>query len=436
MVVSRKLYEHTCPHCSNLAHPVAEAILPPEFIKQLKPETVKLIQNAYDNKKYNGVLSIIGKMLTNQVHDSYKTITPDWKTPDIEMLHRLTRDVWSFSAAKDWQQSRDLTLALRDDKGKLREFDAFKEAARKICDKYNETWLQTEYNMSIAASQNAARWTQFTADKDDIPFLQYQTVGDSSVRASHALLDGIVRKVNDSFWATHYPPNGWGCRCEVIQAVGAKEQSVDIPNVPIPEIFRTNLAQTGLVFPKNHPYYDGITHAEIIKAIAYLPPDNTFVTYDIGDGHIIDIHPLHGKDELKKNVETCNILMKHDPKAKIKLMPIIDVNEKTKATDIDARKKYYGNEYQRKYPLKNADAIYNGKVCEFESPNGSKKSIQHAVEHGIAQADKVIIHIPDNIKMDYAIRVVNGHIAHYPNHKNEIWIMNNSELVQYKRQKR
>lgn len=437
MVVSRKLYEHSCPHCSTTAHPVAEATLPPEFLKLLSSQTLNLIEAAFNKKQYGGVLSIIGKLLTNQVHDNYRTITPDWKTPDIEMLHRLTRDVWSFSAAKDYQQMRDLTLALKDDTGKLREFGAFKEAAMKVCTKYNETWLQTEYNQAVASSQNAARWTQFTADKADIPFLEYQTVGDDSVRASHALLDGIVRKVDDSFWSTHYPPNGWGCRCEVIQAVGAKSPKKDIPNVVIPELFRTNLADTGLIYPKNHPYYRGIPKAEITKAIAYLPPENTFVTYGIGKNAVIDIHPLHGEKELQKNVDACKVLKKLDAKAKIKLMPVIEVNAKTESKDISARKAFYGKDYQKKYPLKNADAIYNGDVIEVESPKGSKKSIQHAIKHGILQADKVIIHIPDDIDLQWAYNKVNGHvIEHYSNTTNEIWLMNSSELVQYKRQKR
>lgn len=430
MVVSRKLYEHSCPHCSTTAHPVAEATLPPEFLKLLSSQTLNLIEAAFNKKQYSGVLSIIGKLLTNQVHDNYRTITPDWKTPDIEMLHRLTRDVWSFSAAKDYQQMRDLTLALKDDTGKLREFGAFKEAALKVCTKYDETWLQTEYNQAVAASQNAARWTQFTAEKADIPFIEYQTVGDDSVRASHALLDGIVRKVDDSFWSTHYPPNGWGCRCEVIQAIGAKSPKKDIPNVVIPELFRTNLAQTGLIYPKNHPYYIGIPKAEIRKSIAYLPPENTFVTYGIGKNAVIDIHPLHGDKELQKNVDASKLLLKHDSKAKIKLLPVLHEKDKKVKTN------FYPKEYVKNYPNKNGDAIYNGKVVEFESPSGSKKSIQHAVEHGIVQADKVIIHIPDTIEFEFAMNVVNGHIAHYPNHNNEIWIMNANELKQYKRQKR
>lgn len=402
MVVSRKLYEHSCPHCSTTSHPVAEATLPPEFLKLLSSETLKLIEAAFNKKQYSGVLSIIGKLLTNQVHDNYKTITADWKTPDIEMLHRLTRDVWSFSAAKDYQQMRDLTLALSDEAGKLREFVAFKEAAMKVCTKYNETWLQTEYNQAVAASQNAARWTQFTADKADIPFLEYQTVGDDAVRASHALLDGIVRKVDDSFWSTHYPPNGWGCRCEVIQAVGAKTPKKDIPNVGIPEMFRTNLAQTGLIYPKNHPYYTGIPKAEIRKAIAYLPPENTFVTYAYKPE--VSIHPLHGNGEVEGNLRVIEAFINNfsggkNPITAIDLLPELNQN------DSKIKSKFYPKGFKMVDNRKHADAIITFKnkdkwVVDFKYMDGEKGTkLAKRIKDASLKSNYAIIMFKNNVEL-------------------------------------
>lgn len=45
------------------------------------------------------------------------------------------------------------------------------------------------------------------------PYWQYQTMGDSKVRASHRALDGLVLPANSPFWTTHNPPWEWGCRC-------------------------------------------------------------------------------------------------------------------------------------------------------------------------------------------------------------------------------
>jgi len=363
---------------------------------------------------------LIGGLLTDKTSESFSNVAVDWTTPDAEMLTRLTRDVWSFSAAKDYQQMRDLTLALKDENGKLREFEAFKTEAQKICEKYNETWLRTEYDMSVASSQSASRWVQFTKDAKDIPFLEYQTVGDDAVRASHAVLDGIVRNISDSFWSIHYPPNGWGCRCEAIQAPGAHGNKKDMPSdSPVPEMFRTNLAQTGLIYPKNHPYYVGIPKAEIRKSIAYLPPENTYLTVSIGNKTAIDIHPLHGDKELSKNINACKVLKGIDKKAKIKLLPIIE--EKDKA----AKKLFLPDSYLKTYPLKNADMLYNGSVVEIEVSSGTKSSIQNGIKHGKRQSDFVMLQLPDDNDLDSAVRIAKGQMQHYTDKEDlTLWLFN------------
>ncbi len=378
------------------------------------------------------LLDLTIKTLSDRVIDSYQTIA-DFTTPDAEMLTRLVRDVWQFSGAKNWQEMRDLTLLLKDDEGKLREFSDFKEAADSVIDKYNVNWLRTEYNFAVAASQSAARWVEFQKEASIIPNLKYQTVGDDRVRPAHQVLDGIIRPVNDSFWNTHYPPNGWGCRCEAVQSLegdGEVTPDKNIPNIHVPEIFSTNLAKTGLIFPKNHPYYFGIPRAVISKALAYLPPDNTFIDMDFGNSVKFEIHPLHGEKELSKNIDAVRTLLKQEPDAKVKLMPIISENE------MKAREKYYPKEYLDKFPAKNADISYNGKIAEIEIPSGSKRSIQHAVGHGIVQADTVFIRIPDDMDIKDAYRIVNGHIKHYPNDNSDIWLINNTGKELYKRQKR
>ena len=36
-------------------------------------------------------------------------------------------------------------------------------------------------------------------------------------RPDHAALEGTILPADDPFWATHFPPNGWGCKCWVRQ---------------------------------------------------------------------------------------------------------------------------------------------------------------------------------------------------------------------------
>lgn len=342
------------------------------------------------------------------------------------MLTRLVRDTWSFSAAKNYQETRDLTLALKDTKGKLREFNEFKEVAESITDKYNQTWLRTEYDFAISASQSAARWSEFQREKDTIPLVQFQTVDDDNVRPEHQLLHGLILHIDDPRLDALWTPLAWGCRCEWIQSIGSiSRASKEIPDVHIPEMFKTNLAKTGLIYPKNHPYYIDVPRAEISKSLAYLPPKNTFIDYDF-NGVKLEVHPLHGAKELAENIDISKLLKTFDSEAKIKLMPILS------EADMNARKLYYPKSYLDKYPTRNADALINGQMVEYETANGSKASIQNAIKSGKKQAEKVVIHLPDNMNMLEADRIVQGQLKHYQDKENlTVWLVNTSERKEY-----
>lgn len=71
------------------------------------------------------------------------------------------------------------------------------------------------FDTNMRSAHMAGRWAQIQAGKDRRPFLQYRTAGDARVRPQHRQWNGLIYPVDDLFWTTHYPPNGWGCRCTV-----------------------------------------------------------------------------------------------------------------------------------------------------------------------------------------------------------------------------
>lgn len=223
-----------------------------------------MLRAIYDGKAGDidpAMIQIIGGVLEKQVFDGFGSdfLGIDFKTPDGAMLTRLTRDTWSFASAKNYQQLRDMSLALVSETGQARSFSEFEEAAKAINAKYNRNWLLTEYNQAVGSATMAARWNEFEKNADLMPYLRYSTVGDRRVRDSHKALDGITKKISDDFWATYFPPNGWGCRCSVDQLPGSKQkESKTVPPVPVPAMFQTNLAKSGLIYPSTHPYYIGL----------------------------------------------------------------------------------------------------------------------------------------------------------------------------------
>jgi SPP1 gp7 family putative phage head morphogenesis protein len=214
------------------------------------------------------MVNLVGKHLTQAVVNGYGKDFPDvaYGTPDHEMLANLQKNVYSFSAAKNYQELKSLTMAITDDNGKVRKFSEFSRIAQQIDKQYNVTWLQTEYNTAIGSGQMAGRWVEFEKNKDIMPLLRYQTSGDARVRTEHRLLDNITRPMDDEFWDKYYPPNGWGCRCDVLQIPSGAETPADKLNHPeVPPMWSVNLAKRGLAFPPNHQYFNGVPEVIIEK---------------------------------------------------------------------------------------------------------------------------------------------------------------------------
>ena len=97
---------------------------------------------------------------------------------------------------------------------------------QKIDETYNRNYLREEYNFAQASAEMAGRWEDFEEDGDEY-YLQYRTAGDGNVRPEHAALHGVTLPISDSFWKTYYPPNGWNCRCTVVQVLRSKYPATD-----------------------------------------------------------------------------------------------------------------------------------------------------------------------------------------------------------------
>jgi SPP1 gp7 family putative phage head morphogenesis protein len=186
-------------------------------------------------------------------------MTVDFETPDFLMLRKLEENVFHFSAAKNFTQLRQLSQALLNEKGQLRTYNEFKEAAHEINQDHVGRWLKAEYEQAVGASQMAATWTKIKEDEKELPLLKFDAVNDDRTTPVCHDLDGVTRPINDTFWQIYYPPNHWGCRSDVQQLANGKITPTENIITPekMPTIFKTNLAANGLVFPEGHPYYIG-----------------------------------------------------------------------------------------------------------------------------------------------------------------------------------
>ena len=142
------------------------------------------------------------------------------------MRERLTRSNYIFSGMKTFHELNEAFPSLLDENGDRKTFERFLNDVQTVNETYNRNYLRAEYNFVHQSAQMAARWEQFEEDGDRY-YLQYRTAGDDKVRPEHAALDRITLPMSDPFWESYYPPNGWNCRCTVVQVLKWKYDKTD-----------------------------------------------------------------------------------------------------------------------------------------------------------------------------------------------------------------
>ena len=73
------------------------------------------------------------------------------------------------------------------------------------------------YETNLRTAYAAGRFQQQSDPKvlRSRPYWEYRHGDSRNPRPLHQSWDGIVLPTDDPWWQTHYPPNGWGCKCSV-----------------------------------------------------------------------------------------------------------------------------------------------------------------------------------------------------------------------------
>lgn len=313
--------------------------------------------------------------------------------------------------------------ALVDDKGRIRTFADYQRQVITLGEDYYKSWLEAEYNTVIAAAQMAAQWDDFQRDKDIFPYLVYKTQHDKRVRRAHQLLHDVCKHIDDTFWDTYYPPNGWRCRCYILQSKSTKGYITEPEAYPddksLPLAFRTNPAKSGKIWTKDHPYFQTTT-PEVKKKVydtrARLINDPSFFI-DI-DG--ISVHySNYFSESFDKEIKMAKIL-KATINKDITILSQIDVKG-NRIPDFFIGQDIIA-EY-KEFTSTNYDTIYN---------TISKEAINQLLHSRVTDRHQVvIISIPDSIDSDYILdkffaskRVIA--------HSMELWIYQNDILKKHK----
>ncbi len=187
----------------------------------------------------------------------------------------LYENIQFFSSAKTFQEIKDFE-SYRTVDGVSVDFATFREKVLERFLLYNGRWLATELSFTTNSAIAGRQWVNIWADREIFPLLEYVTVGDSLVRSSHRVLDGVIRPVIDPFWNSYYPPWEWECRCDTKKLEEGDITTIMNRIVVLPKIkrfFQNNVGKTGVIFNKFHPYFKQVPerYKELAKQNFGLP---------------------------------------------------------------------------------------------------------------------------------------------------------------------
>lgn len=237
-----------------------------ELREELRKKFAKMMSALFKQKGANFDINIIA---SDEAQDFINTHTSvlDSSFQKVEMSdlmrQRLTRSNYIFSGLKTFHELNEAFPSLLDENGNKKTFEHFLNDVRKIDETYNANYLRAEYNFVQASAEMAAKWEGFMEDGDHY-YLQYRTQHDDKVRPEHASLDRVTLPPSDSFWESYYPPNGWNCRCTVVQVLKRKyeptphDEAMSLGEEALQTdkkgIFRFNSGKEQKTVPDYNPY--------------------------------------------------------------------------------------------------------------------------------------------------------------------------------------
>lgn len=77
--------------------------------------------------------------------------------------------------------------------------------------------LDIIFRTNMQAAYAAGQWQQIKEQERIAPYLMYNAVDDYRTREEHRAWDNKIYPVSHPFWFAHTPPNGWNCRCGILQ---------------------------------------------------------------------------------------------------------------------------------------------------------------------------------------------------------------------------
>ena len=181
----------------------------------------------------------------------------DFEGKDWELLNNLRENVYMFSAAKNFQELKDIQGLMFDDKGERISMNEFSKLGAQRFETWNDAWGRTEYGTAVGQAQMASKWEEVERNADLLPIAVFDTKGNPCPEC--APFNNFAAPVSDPIWGWLTPLLHFNCECvirteEKGYPLSDRKVAEDLKDT-VPKMFQMNPAKDGYIFSDEHPYF-------------------------------------------------------------------------------------------------------------------------------------------------------------------------------------
>ena len=161
----------------------------------------------------------------------------------LNLLTATWDEIWGAAHAKSFTvagvSKEELLADLRGLIAQAQEngttLDTFRKGFREAVQKHGWAYQGTEawrtaviYQTNLSTAYHAAHWQQMMDPAVRLvrPYMRYVESSSAEPRVEHKQWYNLVLPKDDPWWLTHYPPNGWGCKCGVVDVSGRELEAL------------------------------------------------------------------------------------------------------------------------------------------------------------------------------------------------------------------
>jgi len=361
-----------------------------------------------------------------------------------EFAGRLKSSNEVFAVFRAHRMSRDMAAQMVDKEGNLKSFDQFRKDVEPIADHHVRQWLRTEYDMAVSRAHLAADWLTYEKDRDIMPNLRWVESTAVTPDAVHSSFWGMVRPVDDAFWAAHHPGDHWGCQCSLEQtddpATTLSDEVIRKAPPPSPGL-EENPGTTKRLFSDRSPYFPGSCETCPFQYLL-TEPRTEKDCYRCKAPNKINKITKNAVDQMRKNIarsvpETWEDVENTDGLVRIssKHGPNEADENKEIATKLANRHGHKIDLIERAENGKSADAFNHtlGYKQEFKRSTSEKKnSISQSIREAADQANHIVLEIQSAVPADTVSAALQDRVSRKRNIES-VWVIKGDFDKQYQR---